>query len=100
MTLGNEASVVAAPRTSPGKLASAESLFSCDLVRKPVSGRWKDFDSARRAVREIGSLRGDICPSALPFEFAETLRLQTVRCFAEASGVAVVVRAGWNCWPL
>jgi hypothetical protein len=52
-------------------------------------GAGKDFDSARRIVHEIGSLPGEICPSALPFEFAETRRLQRVRCFAEAPGVAV-----------
>jgi hypothetical protein len=42
----------------------------------------------------LAAYRGDICPSALPFEFAETRRLQRVRCFAEAPGVAVLRPSG------
>jgi len=91
VTLGNEASVVAGPRTSPGKLAPSAESFSPVLLRLGAEAYFWALETtsiqpAGLSTR-LASYRGDICPSALPFKFAETRRLQRVRCFAEAPGV-------------
>jgi hypothetical protein len=67
VTLGNEASVVAGPRTSPGKLApSAESFSPATWCGSLFLGAGNDFDSARRIVHEIGLLPGRYLPLSPP----------------------------------